>query len=89
MEFKKINLTTENLIALSMTNLTSWGCDDATVADVYDAIEDAVGAKDACKRLNALRLLKRGWEVNRETDKYVRLACYDSLGNREFLFIVK
>lgn len=89
MEFKNINFTTENLVALSLTDLTYWGRDDASVADVYDAIEDAVDAKDACKRLNALRLLKRGWKVSRETDKYIRLACYDSFDNREFLFINK
>lgn len=89
MEFKNINLTTENLTALCLTDLTYWGRDYSTVADVYDAIEDAVDAEDACKRLNALRLLRRGWEVNRETDKYVRLACYDSYDIREFLFIVK
>ena len=45
--------------------------------------------RNACKRLNALRLLKRGWKVSRETEKYVRLACYDSFDNREFLFINK
>lgn len=89
MEFKNINFTTENLVALSLTDLTYWGRDDATVADVCDAIEDAVDAEDACRRLNALRLLKRGWKVSRETDKYIRLACYDSFGNRKFLFIVK
>jgi hypothetical protein len=89
MEFKKINLTTENLTALSLTDLTYWGRDYSTVADAYDAIEDAVDAEDACKRLNALKLLRRGWEVNRETDKYIRLTCYDSFDDRYFLFIVK
>lgn len=89
MEFKKINLTTENLTACSLMDLTYWGRDYSTVSDVYDAIEDAVDAEDACKRLKALKLLKRGWEVNRKTDKYVRLACYDSFDDRYFLFIVK
>lgn len=89
MEFKNISLTTENLTPWSLADLTYWGRDYSTVADVYDAIEDASDAEDACKRLKALKLLKRGWEVNRETDKYIRLACYDSWDNRYFLFIVK
>lgn len=77
--------TTASMIPCAMCDL-AWDRDDTI--KIYDAVEDAKNSKDLVKRLNALNLCVR-WELDRETDKMVRLRGKEPMGNTRFFFTNK
>lgn len=77
--------TTASMIPCAMCDLA---LDRDDTIKIYDAVEDAKNSKDLVKRLNALNLCVR-WELDRETDKMVRLRGKEPMGNTRFFFVNK
>lgn len=77
-------------IPLALSNMT---CNPlATVEDITDIIEDAKTAHDLIFGLHLLYTQKRIYEwfnLDRETDSYIRLISKDKLGNTHYLKVFK
>ena len=67
----------------SWSNLISLNS-KTTVFDITDCIEDCDTGDKLVKAINALDILGR-FELDRETDEYVRLKTVDYCGNASFL----
>lgn len=87
MKFTKLTLTNKAGTICALSNICGYWPTAPGVVEVQDAIEDAVDAKDACKRLNNMDLLDKPWTVDRTTEAYVRLKHMDILGNIDYLII--
>ena len=57
-------------------------CDNTT--DMHDAIEDATNSKELVNNVNAVCRRLR-FNIDRETDCYVRLIATDTLGNITYI----
>ena len=64
----------------------------ATVEDITDVIEDAKTTHDLIFGLHILytkEMIYEWFDLDRETDSYVRLISKDKLGNRHYLKVFK
>ena len=86
MKYSAIKYHTSGGIRLAMSNL--WYCDECSVADIHDAVEDAQNAQELVKYLNNLKLLHT-FTLDRETPAKIRLRTVDAWGNVEFFEVVK
>lgn len=77
--------TTATMMPCAMGDLP---CDREDTVKIYDAVEDAKNGKDLVKRLNIQNLRVR-WELDRETDKMVRLRGKETFGNTRFFIAYK
>ena len=62
--------------------------DNCNVIKIYDTIEESKTKEELVASLNKLKLLNK-FNIDRETQEYVRLVTTDYLGNRHYLIVEK
>ena len=78
---RKLSLTTARGIPESLSNICAH---DECPEYIMDAAEDSKTGKEFLKGIRELHLL-RHFEIERETENYVRLKGTDAFGNISFL----
>lgn len=86
MLFGKISYTTAAGIPMSLSNL--YYRNESSVIEIQDAIEDASTAEEVRDNLNKLNLFEK-FEIDRKTDRYIRLKSKDCFGNTHYLKVIK
>ena len=69
-------------VALSLSNL--YFRNECSVTAIKDAVEDSYTARDFRDNLNKLKINEK-FEIDRVTDKYVRLKSTDVFGNVHYM----
>lgn len=83
---KNPRLKTSTGIPESLSNL--WYCNECSIAQIEDAVEDSNTGEELMRNLNNLNLFRK-FTLDRETDTKVRLKSVDSLGNISYFEATK
>lgn len=82
----KITLTTSRGYMEALSNLCS--TPKTSVEDIKDAIESASSAEEMLKNIESLNLLRK-FNLDKETEAYIRFKGSDCFGNTSYLKITK